>query len=317
MSYRYNTVDIIVGVGMCAILFGALLFFGAANGTYRAAVPQPIYAQETVDNLGGMTWLQPVIGQTVVDEALFERRTNHLIAQSAVELNRATLAANDFDAGAAGPFGAVRHQAETMPADHQAHVQGIMGRAIVNGTKRGVRNGALSADLYLSDYNNGMIRTIEARGQQLDDAFSSTWQATLGRSIVEAFQRYTERAGAIQERIGSALVHVALGQWASEEGRAALEPQLGSLVLAAVRTEALSDQLQLLAAIEFSPEEPAAVTTEPASWPEIPAGFFAAAGLALMAVFFGGITLAARRRDRIAMTEMQHNAAKWVYRPAA
>ena len=27
MSYRYNTIDIIVGVGMCAIVFGALLFF--------------------------------------------------------------------------------------------------------------------------------------------------------------------------------------------------------------------------------------------------------------------------------------------------
>ena len=39
MSYRYNTIDIIVGVGMCAIVFGALLFFVAANGTLSDSHP--------------------------------------------------------------------------------------------------------------------------------------------------------------------------------------------------------------------------------------------------------------------------------------
>jgi len=34
MSYRYNTIDIIVGIGLCAILFGALLVFAAGQGTY-------------------------------------------------------------------------------------------------------------------------------------------------------------------------------------------------------------------------------------------------------------------------------------------
>lgn len=317
MSYRYNTVDIVVGVGMCAILFGALLLFGAANGTYQVTVPEPLSSQPAVTSLAGLDWLQPVIGQTVVEQAIFEQRTNQVMAQSASEWNRATIAANDFASIAENPFGAVRRQAEMMPVAHQARVQGIMGRAIVNDTKRGVRSGALSADLYLSDYNTRMIRTIETRGQQLDEEFASTWQAILGRSIVDAFQRYTDRAGAIQEQMGSALVHLTQGQWMAEEGGTALASQMGSLVLAAVRTEALEDRLTLLAAIESSPEEPAVATTEPASWPEIPVGFFAAAGVLLTAVFFGGITLAAQRRDRIAMAEMQHQASKWVYRPAA
>lgn len=317
MSYRYNSVDIIVGVGMCAILFGALLFFAAANGTYQVAVPEPVITQETVESLSGLNWLQPVIGQALVDGAIFERRTNQLLDQSTAELNRATIAANDFISTAEHPFGAVMHQAEVMPVAHQARVQGIMGRAIVNDTKRGIRSGVLSADLYLSDYNTRMIRTIETRGQQLDEEFASTWQAVLGRSIVDAFQRYTDRAGAIQEQMGSALVHLTQGQWMAEEGGTALASQMGSLVLAAVRTEALEERLTLLAAIESSPEEPALPTTEPASWPDIPVGFVAAAGVLLMAVFFGGITLSAQRRDRIAMAEIQHQASKWVYRPAA
>ncbi|MDF0667424.1 MAG: hypothetical protein P0119_15305 [Nitrospira sp.] len=36
MSYRYNTVDIILGVEICAIHFRELLLFCAANGTYQA-----------------------------------------------------------------------------------------------------------------------------------------------------------------------------------------------------------------------------------------------------------------------------------------
>lgn len=80
-----------------------------------------------------------------------------------------------------------------------------MGQAIVNFTTRGIRSGVLSADQYRSEYNTNMIRITEAWGQRLDQEFTSTWQATLGRGIVDAFQNYTERAGVIQERVGTAL----------------------------------------------------------------------------------------------------------------
>ena len=46
MSYRYNTTDIVVGVGMCAILFGGLLFFLAANGTYQTVLPQTVAPEQ-------------------------------------------------------------------------------------------------------------------------------------------------------------------------------------------------------------------------------------------------------------------------------
>ena len=92
MSYRYNSVDIIVGVGMCAIVFGALLFFVAASGTFQTAIPQPISSEQPADIQLGMTLLQPTLGQAIVDQALFERRANQVMAQSASEWNRTTLA---------------------------------------------------------------------------------------------------------------------------------------------------------------------------------------------------------------------------------
>ena len=320
MSYRYNTIDIIVGVSMCAIVFGAALFFLAASGTLQTAIPQPTSIEQPTDSEFGMIWIQPVLGQAIVDQVLFERQVNQVMAQSASEWNRATLAHHEFQSIPGGPFGAVMRQAVTIPADHIARVQGVMGQAIVNFTARGIRSGVLSADQELSDYNTGMIRTTEAMGQRLDDEFASTWQATLGHGIVEAYQNYTERADAIQERLGTALLHVVRAQTEPEEVRAVTQEQLASLVVAAVRTEALADRLTLLAAIETIesfPENTAAASTKPAAGPDIPMGYLIVADLMLATVFFGGLLLTARSRETKALAEIRHEQDRWVYRMAA
>ena len=317
MSHRYNAIDIIVGVGMCAIVFGALLVFFAANGIYQAAPPQLISIEQPVGIEYEMTSLQPVLGQAIVDQALFERRANQLVAQSAAEWNQATLAHQEFQSRPIGPFEAIMHQAATVPADHMARVQYVMGKAIANFTARGIRSGVLSADQYLSDYNTSMIRATETRGQRLDHEFASTWQATLGREIVDAAQNDGWQAGTIQERLGAAIVRVTQAQDGLEEIRTVQQEQLGSLVLASIRTEAQADRITLLAAIESFPEDTAVATTEPASWPDIPMGYLIVSGLILVSVFFGGLSLAARSRESKLLAEMEHQATKWVYRMAA
>ena len=317
MSHRYNIIDIIVGVGMCAIVFGASLVFFAANGPYQVAIPQPLSIEQPVGLEIGMASLQPALGQALVDQALFERRANQFMAQSASEWNRTTLAHQEFQSLPGGPLGAVMRQAAIVPADHMARVQYVLGRAIVNFTARGIRSGVLSADQYRSDYNTSMIRAIEAYGQRLDHEFASTWQATLGREIVDAIQDSSKQAGMIQERLGTAILHLTQAQTGSEEVRAAQQEQLASLIVAAIRTEALADRLTLLAAIESFPEDTAVASVEPASWPDIPVGYLIVAGLMLVTVLFGGLSLTARSREAKALAEMEHQAAKWVYRIAA
>ena len=317
MSHRYNSIDIIVGVGMCAIVFGAVLVFFVANGTYQAAIPQPVSIEQPVGIELGMTRLQAALGQAIVDQALFEQRANQVMAQSASEWNRAMLAHHDWQSLPGGPFGAVMRQAAIVPVEHMARVQAVMGRAIVNFTSRGIRSGLLSAEQYLSDYNKKMIRATDASGQRLDHEFASTWQATLGRRIVDASQNYRWRAGAIQEQLGSALVHVTQAQTGSEEVRAAQQEQLASLVVAAIRTEALADHATLLAAIESLPDDTGVLSTKPASWPDIPMGYLIVAGLMLVTVFFGGLSLTAQTRETKALAEVKHQASRWVYRVAA
>ena len=316
MSYRYNTIDIIVGVGLCAILFGALLVFAAANGTYQVVQPQALALEQPVASDIGMRALQPVFGQAIVDQSLFVRHTNHAIAQSVSEWNRATLSYHEWQSGSRSLLGAALNQVMMIPVYHLARVEGVMGRAIVNFTKRGIRNGLLSADQYGTIYNMKMIGAIEARGQRLHDEFTSTWQATLGRRIVEAAQQDWLQARTIQERLGTALVQVVQVQMRSEQGRAVQQEQLASLIFASVR-QTTSAEAILQPAIPAASQDIAVASTRPASWPEIPMSYLIAAGLMLAIIFLGGLSMAAQNREARVLTQLRRDADRWVFRMAA
>ena len=319
MSYRYNTIDIAVGVGMCAILFGALLLFVAVNGTYQAIPPQVFAAEQSASMENGVSALQPAIGHAIVDQALMERQANQAIAQSVAQWNHIAMTNHDWQSGLGGWLGPVLRQGITIPADHLARVQGVMGRAIVNFTTRGVRNGLLSADQDGTMYNMKMIATIEAHGQRLHDQFASTWQATLGRRIVEAAQHDWLQTGAIQERLGSAVVQVVHAQMSLENGQAVRQEQLASLILAAVRQETQVNPTTqaTVARPSLVPSRDSAVTsTEPATWPEIPMGYLIIAGLLLATVFLTGLSMVAQSREARALAQMRRDAERWAFRMA-
>jgi hypothetical protein len=261
--------------------------------------------------------LQPALGQAIVERAILERRTNHGMAGAIREWNKATMAEHNLQSLPGGPFGAVLHDAATVPALHAARVQAVMGREIVNFTKRGVQSGLLSADRYRSRHNARMIHRSDARAQRQDIEFTSTWQATLGHRIVEAAQNYRHLSASVQEQLGRAILHMTYLQATLEESRAQNEYQLASLIVAAVRTDALADRIVQLAAAESTPAKPVMVSQNTASLPQIPAGVLAAAALGLVAIFFAGLTMAATIRERKAMAEMNRNSARWVYRIAA
>ena len=317
MSYRYTTIDVIVGVGMCAIVFGALLLFVAATGTFQAPLAYtPV--EEPMGVEAGMTMLQPALGQAIVERAILEQRMNQGMAEAATEWNRATLAQHNLQPLPGGPFGEVLREAATIPENHTARVQTVMGRAIVNFTKRGVRSDMLSADQYFSLYNDRMIHMTEAREQRMDQEFDSTFQAYLGHRIVETAQNFERLGASMQERLGQAIMRLTHLEATIEEGWANNQYQLASLIVAAVRTEALADQTQLLAAIESTPASTEITASqEPATLPQIPMGVLISASMALVAIFFGGLTMAAAIRERKAMAEIHRNSTRWVYRVAA
>lgn len=318
MSYRYTTIDVAVGVGLCAILFGALLFFIAAGGTYHAALPPSSSEQHQYKGVQpGMIWLQPALGHAIVDHSLFEQRSTRAIALAAAEWNRATLAYEEFTSKPGGPLGTVTHYAATAPAQHMARVQEVMGRAIVNFTSRGVRAGLVSANQLHSAFNTEQIRQVEARGHRMNERFFSTWQTTLGQRIVEAIRAHRKQASAIQERLGTAVVQLALAQQESERIHAIQQEQIGSLIFAALSGQALTDRTPPTVTIAAAPVSSAVATEPSATWLEVPFSYLAATVCLLAITFIIGLSWAARIREEKELAKAQHDAARWVYRLAS
>lgn len=317
MSHKYTTIDVIVGVGLCAIVFGALLLFVAVSGTFQAAPVAYAPLDQPTGLAAGMAMLQPALGQAIVERAILARHSNQGMTEAVAEWNKATMAAQSLQSIPGGPFGSILRDAATVPDRHAARVQTVMGREIVNFTKRGVRSEMLSANQYLSQYNDRMIRTAKARGELLDREFTSTWQATLGHRIVAAAQDYRGLSLSIQEQLGRAILRVTHLQATLEERWAQNEYQLASLIVAAVRTSALTDRLTQLAIVEPTPAPTVVASQDQASLPHIPVAVLAAATLGLVAIFFAGLTMAATIRERRAIAEMNRNNGRWVYRIAA
>ena len=167
MSYRYSSIDIIVGFGMCAIVFGALFLFVATTGTFLVAA-QPAIVEPLPGSASGMIWLQPALGRAIVDRTLLQRASDRITAQATLEWDQALLAHYSLQSMPGGPFGVVMDRAAAMPDEHAARVQGVMGQAIVNGTRRGVRSGMLGADFSLAGYNRAMIGNVERTGERME-----------------------------------------------------------------------------------------------------------------------------------------------------
>ena len=118
MSNRYTTIDVIVGVGLCAIVFGALLLFVAASGTFQAAPVAYAPLEQPTGLAAGMAMLQPARGQ----EAL--HLVPRLIHQAAVDAQDARAFENDvivevdLDRLGGKPEG---RETATLPESPEAH----------------------------------------------------------------------------------------------------------------------------------------------------------------------------------------------------
>lgn len=316
MAYRFSALDVIVGVGMSAIMFGALLFFVATMGTLDTTATQGVVAEQFSQDPTGLVWLQPALGQAIVDRILLDARVSQRQAEARSQWNSAMLAYHRSQASADAPLGGVMQLAATKPAEHHARVQGVMGHSIVNFTRRGLRSGILSAHRLPSEFNERMIRKTEVMGLQLSEAFESTWQSTLGREVVEAVQRHSRRDAVVQERLGAAITYMTAVEALSVDSRDDNQQQLGALVLAADRANALSDRLQLVASLESFPQETVAPFTRPAAWPEIPMGLMIMAMLGLGTIFFAGMVLSAMAREARIQADRNREMSRWVYRMA-
>jgi hypothetical protein len=315
MPYRFNSIDLVVGVGVCAIVFGAMLLVIATSGAF-VVNGSPLGLIENGFPSTEAAWLQPALGRAIVEREMLQQRTDRITASATAEWKQAMTAHSTLQSIPGGPFAFVMDRAVTVPQEHAARVQTVMGRAVVNSTQRGIRSGILSADLYLSDYNQEMIAAIEARGQRMQQQFGSTWQSVLGRWIVDVSREQLRRTGEVQEQLGTAFVHMTQAKMGLEDAWAANQYQLGSLMAAVDRASIMRDSAPMLASDKTTRPESIASSRMPVI-PDIPIGYLIAAAVLLCGVFFGGLVLSAAAREAKVLAETRRNAGRWVYRMAS
>ena len=302
MQQRFEFMDLIVAVGLCATIVASGVLFMAANGMQIRTVGWGSMAQPT-GNLTGMDLLQPVLGQAIVDHALLERRHEKDAAAATIKLDGLVLEWNQWQHSPYGYLDSITTGASWAEAEHTARVQAVMGRSIVNFTGRGVRSGLWASVERAAHDNPHMIRVTEAMGQKMGNAFIANWQPNIGRGIVAATQDSENRSSLRQEQLGTAILQVATIQEVYEPVRAAIQEQLGSATVAATvigpqEGGITSDRVTANQAAVLSAQDP---------FPRISTTtIFIVASLILISLFTTGLFLFSPRRAAIPQADPVH-----------
>ena len=295
MGRKYDLIDVMAAIGLVATLFGGYLLVTAADGFWQAPLaPTTNTAIADSGPSTGMQYLQPVLGQAIVENLLLDREAGSALSASAMELNHAVGEWQLMTTTLLSPLVLAELQAFGQETDHRARMQFVMGKAVVNQTRRGILSGILTVDQSAGEFNRNLIRTAELNGQRIHDQFEATRQATLGRSIVDAIQEEDGMTAAVQERIGRAVVQVTQTQENYAEAKAARQTQLASATVAAVRTAGVTERLALL---EEMPAERTVVAHHRTASADVSRGFLILACVGLIALFMGGLAFSHRKGE--------------------
>ncbi len=320
MRRTLEPIDLMVVIGLCATLVGGYVVFISANGTLGAAVPEAesVSLNHSTGIMAGMEWVQPALGQAIVESYLIERDAAENLATAVSEFNRATMTHHWLTSDPFRHIVTIRSYAAQVEADEAGRIQGVMGRAIVNFTWRGVRSGLLSAAQDGAEFNKRMIRQTQAMGARMEEEFQNGWQPYLGQLIMTSSSQRARAVERAQEHIGRTVVQVTKVQGDYDEARTLNQGQLASAATAAIRTELRADLFARLDAAEPLARRTALPVTEPRSWPEIPLGYWFAASLGLIGLFLAGLLLPSGEPEREALVgEIRQEPTQQVYRKTA
>src|SRR5437867_12976457 len=102
-----------VVVGICATVLAGYLLYLATNvaSGAGAATPVSVSMGQTADIMDAMDWVQPALGQAIVDDYLLGREVSTQNIAAAAEFNRATMIGHRLQNSPFGHFQGIRTHA--------------------------------------------------------------------------------------------------------------------------------------------------------------------------------------------------------------
>ncbi len=260
MRQNYESVRGLVAVGAAVLLAGGSLVLSVDSA--RAEPGQAI--------TDAMYWLQPAIGEAIIEQAKLERGMTAAMSGAVGEFNRALARQDDMRRHPLAWLTAVRKWDATVEANHAGRVQYVMGRSIVNSTQRGIRAGFMPLADHAVAYTRRIVGQANSWGSILDDEYLEVRQANLGAAIVEAGRDWAVAAGHTQERLGRAIGKIAAIQSEYHQALARNQEQMTALLAAVERTEARAEVFARLMSLDPAPAPALRAPTESTTSPSRP-----------------------------------------------
>jgi hypothetical protein len=293
MERKLEPVDLIVAVGLFATIVGACSFFIAANGGLSGSAQETSSPPSEV--MSARQWVQPALGQSIVEEAVLSRKALAGTRAAAFELVEALGMSAQFQQPPSGYLKSIVMRARTAEQEQAARVQHVIGQMVVNMTARGVRNGHLSASDPDSAYNRQWLDIAQSTAKRMDAEFQAYREANLGTMIIAASIGQTLANEQSQERLGAAMVRMAQVQDTYGEAIRAAEVQTAAVIMAALRTETLDGRLRELAEAEPAAGTESVPYVAARNFPEIPVSILVAGSAAAIGVFLVGLMWPSRK----------------------
>ena len=288
---RYcEPVDGMVAIGMLATLAGGYFLFMASNGVLRAgSSTADMSFTTTAGPTTAMEWIEPVLGEAIVENELLTVAAESDLADAVKKLNLVTLAAPYVDATSERVADTVRALAQMIDGEHTARVQYVLGRSLVNATSRGVRAGLVSGVEYDTAFNRRMIETAEATGDRLRARFAEIREPLFGQVIIAFTQDLDRVHGQIQQRIGTAVARVTSVQQRYSEIKGEAQERLALLTVAAINAR-MSERVEP-PGLAPGPSPMSVSFSAERSWPDVPIGVLILASIGLIGLFCAGLFL--------------------------
>lgn len=210
-------VDLTVAAGSVTTILGALLIVLSTNGSFDPAVPPDAVS------LDANQWVQPALGQTIVEIAVLERKRSGETAKAANKLIQTSRTVQGLS-GADTRIKNFTKQAEQARVEKTARAELVKGRIVVNFTSRAVQNHVLPDQ---AEFNHRMIKAAANAGSRIEKEFQWTEQRYLGEVIVAETQSQIEATGRAQELMGAAIVTAILVRDYYEDAMATAQEPVG------------------------------------------------------------------------------------------
>lgn len=175
------------------------LFFLFASTTFGKNLQETV-VNGSVDIQVSLRWIQPILGQAIVEDTLLKQQYGNHIDGPVTTMKPTTLEGRATHQKVLET--AIASHIENLEADHSTRVQWILGRLIVTFTSQGIRTGMVTADKSADKPNRRIIALAQETGTKLDDAFKAERQARIGTTIVSETLPRARRTDNSLERVG-------------------------------------------------------------------------------------------------------------------